>query len=589
MNRSPARPIIRRRLVLYGAFALAAMAINLMSNAGNIHQVLNGWLFDPDSFMRLVRIEQGMKLGHLVNLVHRDDSGMPMVVEWSRLLDGWIVITAAPLAPLFGWHRALLIAGVATGPLSAGLLGAGLAFAAAPLAGRSFLWSAPVVGLLLPGIRGFSQFGVIHYHILQIAMIAITAGFALRAADGRSRPAAWYSGIAGGIALWVMPETMPFVLLCFVGLGFIWLNRPIGGAIARLGVGFLATLAAALWLDPPYGGVFMPEIDRLSIVYVTLGLAVCAAGLWLAWLDRPLRTTLRAPLGIIGALAAFAIWLAIYPAVALGPYALIPASDMRVFFGHMAETQPITKPSEVALLLGPGILALLYVALRVYRGRRDVTTVGVWAIVAVGIMLSLGLTARFVIFQQYPSAFAAALLPVALNDISSSLRTRPLFAAMARIGSIAGVLVLPYGLAVALATSTPHVTEKRPNCAMRHIAPLMRPAAGAIVLTPVQDVPELLYRTRIIGVGSLYQHGIDGYLRAFHAWRVPPGDVEPAAVAATGAQFILFCLGGKKHPHVKHGTDHSLWHALGKDHPPAWLHLVGQDRKTGFRLYRITR
>ncbi len=62
------RPDISNR-TRYAAFFLAAMAIEMLASARSIPRVFQGGLIDPDSFMRLVRIEQELKLGHLVNVV----------------------------------------------------------------------------------------------------------------------------------------------------------------------------------------------------------------------------------------------------------------------------------------------------------------------------------------------------------------------------------------------------------------------------------------------------------------------------------------------------------------------------------------
>lgn len=558
------------------------MTIELLASARNIPLVLHGGLIDPDSYMRLVRIRQGLAAGHLVNLVRRDDSGAPLLIEWSRLFDGAIVALAAPLAPWIGWNRAVFAAGVATGPLSAGFLGTALAYAAAAATpgARAFLWTAPVIGMLMPGICGFAGFGTVHYHIAQLALVALTAGLALRAPRGPGP--AWACGIAGGVALWMMPETMPFVLLCYAALGFVWLFRPIGGVLARVGSGFLLTLVAALALDPPHGGMLIVETDRLSIVYTALGFAAGAAALWLALLDR-LELRYRALPGIGGAALAFGAWLAAYPSVALGPFGLIPPKLMHVFFGNMSETQPVRGFGEAALLLGPGALALLYALHRAWWAEQGRMEAGVWLILGLGIALSLALTARFVIFEQYPAGAAAALLPVALGDISARLAGRARAAAAGRIGAIALVLLLPYGPAMAEAAVRP--APKPPRCLLRHVAPMMRVAAGQVVLTPMQDVPELLYRTRIIGVGSLYQHGIDGYLRAWNAWRAPAGSAPSAALLATGARFVLFCPGGRHDPLARGGTADSLWRSLGAGRVPPWLEPIG--RQHDLRLFRI--
>jgi hypothetical protein len=449
------------------------------------------------------------------------------------------------------------------------------------------LWTAPIIGLLLPGIRGYAAFGIIHYHIMQIAFVAITAGFALRV-GGSVRGSAWLTGIFGGLSIWIMPETMPFVLLCYVALGYVWLFRPLGATIAKVGAGFMVTLLVGLWLDPPHGGILFPEIDRLSIVYATLGVAVFVAGIWLMWLDdRSFSERERTVLGIVGAAASFIFWLAFYPSVAFGPYAVISTKYMHVFFGHMTETQPVRGFAEGTLLLGPAIFTLMFVSLKVWRARWLAIEAGVWLIVAAGIVLSLFLTARFVIFQQYPAGFAGVLLPVALSDVSRRFRAQPQIASWLRIAIVTVILVFPYGPEVAVAATHARHSEHRPSCSLHNIAALMAPAAGKIVLTPMADVPDLLYRTRIIGVGSLYQHGIEGYVRAWNAWRAPAATGESSALAATKAQFVLFCPGGAHNPLTHHGKKSSLWSMLSAGNTPAWLRLVAQQKRTGFRLYQI--
>ena len=584
-----------------GCFVLAA-AVEMIASARGLPHVWRGGLTDPDSYMRLVRITQGLKAGHLVNVVQRDDSGAPLVIEWSRLFDAAIVMLAAPLAPFLGWSAALRWAGVATAPLAAGALGAGLAFAAAPLADAVFLWLPPLIAPLLGGIHGFEPLGVIHYHIIMVAAVAIATGWALRAGGSStgvgstgagSVGAGVAMGIAGGIAIWIMPETMPWVLLGFVGLGWTWMFRPLGRAVAAAGLAFFATLAGALWLDPPHGGVLVVEIDRLSVVYVGLGAAVAATGLWLAWLDRRvLDPTRRAIGGAAGAVACFLAWLAVYPTVALGPYALLPAVQRRLFFNQMLETQPAHGMEQVAVLLGPGLFGLGVTLAGVWLMRRRRLACGIWVIATAGALLAAGLTARFIIFMVFPAAIAAGLLPVALAAVSRHFADRPQRASLARIGLVAALLVVPYAVAIGAAAADGKLHSpakpKAASCALRHIAPLLRPAAGQVVLSGYDAVPELLYRTRIIAVGSLYQHGVAAYLRARAAWRAPATGPGPsAALLATGARFVLFCPDKSGDAIAATAPADALWPRLRAGHPPAWLQPAGAQTATGWRLYRV--
>ncbi|HUW80582.1 MAG TPA: hypothetical protein VMV54_06785, partial [Acidocella sp.] len=128
---------------------LLSAGLNILLGVHAWPAVLAGSLNDPDSYMRLLRIEQGIHAGHLVNMVARDDSGAGVLVEWSRLLDALLWLMAAPLAVFIGWHRALYAAGVALGPLSVGALGAVLAWVVEPFAARRYLWTAAVAAAVV--------------------------------------------------------------------------------------------------------------------------------------------------------------------------------------------------------------------------------------------------------------------------------------------------------------------------------------------------------------------------------------------------------------------------------------------------------
>ena len=79
---------------MYFLLFLLAAGLNIVQGWHFWPPVLAGSLNDPDSYMRLLRIEQGVRAGHLVVNVARDDSGAGVYVEWSRLLDGllWLNI-----------------------------------------------------------------------------------------------------------------------------------------------------------------------------------------------------------------------------------------------------------------------------------------------------------------------------------------------------------------------------------------------------------------------------------------------------------------------------------------------------------------
>ena len=126
-----------------------------------------------------------------------------------------------------------------------------------------------------------------------------------------------------------------------------------------------------------------------------------------------------------------------------------------------------------------------------------------------------------------------------------------------------------------------------PSCSIRHIAPLLVPYAGKVVLADANDTPELLYRTRVLTVGSLYHENVAAFRRLRAAWRSLPGDAEPAAVEATGAALVLFCPHTARSPLVADLLPETLWDRLNRGAPPRWLTEVGRDARSGNVLYRI--
>jgi hypothetical protein len=564
---------------MYPLLFLVAAGLNILLGLHDWPSVLAGSLNDPDSYMRLLRLEQGIHAGHLVVVVARDDSGAGVMVEWSRLLDMLLWVMALPWAAFLGWHKALYVAGVALGPLSVGALGAVLAWVAEPFAARRYLWTAAVAAAVLPGVLTFAVPGVVHYHILLLVLIAATVGFVARAWQD-DVGYGFLAGISGGFAIWLTPETMPFVLMAFAALLIRWMHVRLGATMTACAAGCLDVLGFALVIDPPQGGYGMPEIDRLSLVYVAMALLLltgCGA-LWR--LERkPGKWRRWAGLALLAALLAG--WVGMFPKVAMGPYGIMSPENARKFFGVIQEQQPI-RGSALVTFLAPGVLALAYTLWRVVEGRAR----WLWLYIAVCTFVALGLGAKFILFVGFSACAAAVLLPLALSEVSLRFEARPSRAMLLRLAVLFVALGVPEVAAMGAAKPGAGMRMKFPSCALRDIAPLLMPAGQQIVLAEMQDTPELLYRSRVETVGSLYHHGLEGYLKGWAAWRAEPGAEVPAAVRATGAKFVLFCPKAGRYAPVADLPKDTLWDSLEANAPPGWLALDGSNA-AGWRLYRV--
>jgi hypothetical protein len=254
--------------------------------------------------------------------------------------------------------------------------------------------------------------------------------------------------------------------------------------------------------------------------------------------------------------------------------------------------QPVASLAQAVGFLLDGAVAMLLL-LWFALSRRSL----LWAYSAlcVGVMLVLGL--KYLRFSTYPAAAAAATLPVILTECTRLLARRPpIVRAAARIASIA-LMILTHPASVGLeeADATDWAASQRaagaPDCRVDKLGPMLAPYAGQVVLTNVDDVPELLYRTGILTVGSLYLRNVAAFMRLRVAWRSRPSDVVPEAVRATRATLVLVCP--RPGPYAGRSAlvddlpPETLMDRLNNGEVPSWLKEVGRDPASGHVLYRI--
>lgn len=275
-------------------------------------------------------------------------------------------------------------------------------------------------------------------------------------------------------------------------------------------------------------------------------------------------------------------WIALFPKVAMGPYGLMDAAQRRMFFGPIMETQPAGTPADFMGFLLPGLVAMFYLAWRAAYGG---SAAWLWAYAAVCAAVAALLGMEFVLFVEFSAGLAAGLLPVMLADISARLKAVPAAASAAR-------LALIFVFLLATRMPLPHKAKAAevppsPSCDLLHIGRMLAPFAGQVVLADVSDTPELLYRTGILTVGSLYQHGVPGFLRARAAWRSVPGATAPPELAAAQARLILFCPAPGRYALVADLPPDTLWDALDQGRIPGWLNLRAEDRGSGWELFQL--
>lgn len=577
--------------------AALPVAVDLILGARHIPAVLAGGLINPDTYMRMVRLQETLLTHRPTSIVLRDGSGQGTLVHWSHLLDSLVCLLAAPFSIFLSQHAALHAAAMLSGPIFMAGLGVAIAWAVAPFAERRLLWFGPLLAGLSPAIVVYGFFGELHHHVPVVLVAVMAGGWAARIIIGAAPPRAGLAlGTWAAVGIWLTPESMPLLLMSFGALWLEWVTNParsdVAKAVRATGATFLPVITAAFLVDPPPEGWFSVEIDRLSILFVGLALAIACVSAGTLLIDRATRAlrlrlaTRIAAAGLLGAGYA-AIWIAAFPTILHGTGNMISAEDWRRMFDNIVEMEPLTTPGGLARYLLTGALATAALAWLAIRRRS--LPLGYFAVCTCGLLV---LGQQHVRFSAYPEAVAAVMLPVAIGMAGRHVAVLgEAFPAIARVAVIAAFVLLPYANGVPVAVGEAHAAEAAggPSCSVGSLSGMLKPFAGQVLLANVNDSPELLYRTQVLTVGSLYHRGMAGFLRLRAAWRSLPSDTVPPAVSATRASLVLVCPSPRRSLLVSDLPDDTLLDRLNRGAVPPWLKLVATDPASGNILYRIIR
>ena len=233
--------------------------------------------------------------------------------------------------------------------------------------------------------------------------------------------------------------------------------------------------------------------------------------------------------------------------------------------------RPVDTISGAICWILPGLLAVVLLIVLAWR-RRD----SFWAHAALCGLIILALTARHVRFATYATLLGAAALPAWMDILSRRLAHRPLCAALGRVGTAIIGILFPW--LVVMLMGPPAAPRRDTLCHLDAAVGMLDQAAGQIVLTNPNYVPELLYRTRILTVGSLYLRGWQGLARLHDAWESHDWDQPGPAMEATEARYVLVCR-------QVAGDGDTLLDRLARGEKPAWLREVASD-PSGFVLFQ---
>jgi hypothetical protein len=572
-----------------GYFLISALLV--MAHA-SWPELMKGALSDPDSYTRIVWLNDMLERSDALHKIVRDGSGAGTIINWTHLLTSVVYLLALPLAAFMPMKAAIHAAAVMFGPITVGVLGALAAWSLAPITETRWRWLAAVaVGVSAPVVN-YGAPGVADHHTPLAAVALALAGCAGRVAAG-SRRSAVALGLIAGIGIWLSPEALPFVAMSFGACVLPWIfaqgdaRGEAGKTMMLAAAAFVALLATALLIDPPLGGYLATDDDRLSIVYLTLSLCLFLSFGALFLLSGALQGFSPRMLVAFCAIALpLAAWVYYFSSLSHGFMPFSSNEDVRAFFQGIEEMAPLTSLADVFCFLTDALVATLGLAWFAYRAR------SVYWLYAVGCLLVTilmgALHRRFLI---YTGVASAAALPLLLDEATRLLTRRSReVQALARL-SLVFLTLMPNRVYAALGAggqaAEPPVAGDNlpgPTCNVREFAPFLAPFAGEVVMASVNDTPPLLYHTRILTVGSMGHRGLAAVNRLTKAWLSGPSETVPDAVRATQARFLLICRTKAAYARI---PDDALFARLQRGETPAWAKEEINDPATGFVLYRI--
>ena len=592
----------------YAAALALVLLLHLFFLFSGMTPVLDGLLPGGDSYMRLLRVTHLYETGVWTDgTLPRSNWPYGESQNWTRPADVLLLSGALALKPLLGFDRALFWWGSVTAPLLHMAAALALVWAAAPLLAPSRRLLVVLALLVQIPIWLYGIFGRTDHHMFIILVFILALGGTVRMMARPVGPrVSLLAGAAAGLGMWLSLEFLVFLAAIFGALTLAWIrsneNRvrdnlwQAGGLTLVVLLAVLTERAPAAWLAEVH--------DRISVVHLLV--AVLAVLFWagVAFIERrPARSDTpakRSAIAVLGALAAGAAMLAVYPKFFLGPFVDYSSEVWPISTEITKEFQPLvpkdlTSLGSLLLHLGPALLAVPYLCVKVLRTRGADLWDG-WLLVVLGLLAYLPLT---IVMRRF-SPYAAVLLALVLADLAGLLFERMTAAREAPrrflfMGLVVAVLFGPMAVAGVLLqrpAAQTVLSAGAQGCPLNTlIEELNRPdglgqAPLAVLWTPNHG-PRMLYDTPHAVIPTLYARNYRGQLDAYAIYTATDWDIARELVAERGIDLLVTCIRGATYG-ARSGDPGMLDTELRRGVFPPWLEPVDLGSAAGryFRVYR---
>lgn len=604
---------MNRRLLLLAVLA-AALAQGLLLWV-LLSALQEGRLVDIDGYTRLLRVRTLHETGQWQQPVElRANAPFGVTSHWTRPLDALLLAGARALAPALGFERALFWWGVVLSPLLYVLAAALLAWISrwllSPRARLLMLLALPLqLALLMDSAPGLPD-----HHALLVLVEVAALGATLRLLVGPPRRGvALAAGALLALGVWVSAEFLLAAALLCAGLGLGWMLR--GGDRAQRNaqhaLGFAGGLALALLLERAPAELAQLEVDRLSLVHLTLAMAYMIFWSLIALGTRRREWSVRGR-WIATSIAAVPLLVAAVPiarrVLSDAEMASDPLTDAFNRAGSgFGSLWPVDAASagQFFVYLGAAVFALPF-ALALARRTWKQPVGEAWFVVglaALGHVLAALALARL-------SAYAELLLLIPLGALAAAWleraelrRERPGRVAVAVLGT-AALLLAPLAAGACLVAWRPvpalgadasadaraaadaqAEAERHRPLDLRALYPLLdaRPGLGErplTILCPPRDAPELLYRTPHRTVAYPHHRGLASVRACLDFFDTPSEAAAHALVRERAVELLIV---------PREATPASFVGRLAGGELPGWLRRIDapQADAAGVLLFAV--
>lgn len=523
------------------------------------YPIWHGQFIDSDDYTILAHTLDWIKGQSWFDLVqHRLNPPEGVLLHFARL-------TELPIGALITVFHGTGLSWVASATVTAALwplvLLAGMLMALRWLA-ESFLlqdWTRLTAFVALFATPLMFQFspGRIDHHGLSLLIEIIAFACAVRMMQEPSKVlwgagAGMFLGLGQAVAL----ETLPLLILMSACAG-IWMMVE-GRAAARAGLVFglalYITSAVCLMLTHRPATWLAPDLLAYSIVYVLLAgsIAVCCASVALAAQSR--HVWLRYVTGPGLGLGMAMVFFMRFPQLLAGPYGAMDKEFTTFMFEYIREVQPLTtSPYPLSFILLP--LFGLFAIIGFWPSGNDKKRFGVWLFLSVlllgSYLISLFYIKRFahfaVLFSIIPlTLFLQRVLPHVLSRTRGLKRIVLATCILSVAGPLPG-LWLP-----ALVQGKPFISgyvlfpagyEIKHDDMTALLFQLNDPEAfggcSRLIMNPVNEGAELLFRTKHAYLAALYHTNVSGLLDSEHFYAATDPNVAHKIITSRGVELVL--------------------------------------------------